>query len=143
MDDAHLKAKAEQLHLQAEFRHNKIYAHIKVYGGRDQWLTRERAFDAQIEQDARNGIEFVEAALKLFPNEPRYLNTYACLLIDGLGEKNLALAVLERAQALAPDDIQLKQNIRSLQKPAQGCLILCSTSIFAGIGYIVGRLCYS
>jgi hypothetical protein len=140
VDDTDLKAKAEQLHLQAEFRHNKIYAHIKVYGGRDQWLTGERAFDAQIEQDARNGIEFVEAALKLFPNEPRYLNTNACLLID---REEPRVGRSGASASARPRRHSAQAKIRSLQKPAQGCLILCSTSILAGIGYIVAQLCYS
>ena len=131
------------MHLQATFRLSHIQAHRKVYGGADQWLTRERAFDAQIEQEARNGIEFIEAALKLWPNNANYLNTYACLLADGLGQKKAAAEVLERAAQLAPDDIQLKQNVRALQQPAaQGCLVLCSSAIVSvAVGYIITRLC--
>ncbi|MGB8341563.1 MAG: hypothetical protein WCE51_08235, partial [Chthoniobacterales bacterium] len=129
MEETDARSKAEQLNTQAELRLIKIQAHIKVYGGRDKWLTRERAFDAQIEQEARNGIEFIEAALKLFPNDPKYLNTYALLLVDGLGLKKVGLEVLTRAAQFAPDDIQLKQNIRSLQRllqtPAKGCLVVC------------------
>jgi hypothetical protein len=132
MDDADARARAEQLNTQADLRLIKIQAHIKVYGSREQWLTRERAFDAQIEQDARNGIEFIQAALQLFPNDPKYLHTYALLLVDGLGEKKVGLEVLERAAQSAPDDIQIKQNIRSLQQliknPSSGCVVAC----FAG-----------
>jgi quercetin dioxygenase-like cupin family protein len=46
-------------------------------------------------------------------------------LADGLGQKKLALEILERAAQLAPDDIQLKQNVRGLQAPSQGCLVVC------------------
>ncbi len=105
MEDAETKARAEELNLQAEFRYIKIQSHIKVYGYRN----------AQMEQEARNGIEFVEAALKLIPNSPKYLNTYALLLADGLGQTKLALEIFERATQLAPEDIQLRQNIRALQ----------------------------
>src|SRR5438105_15557543 len=86
-EEANARARAEELNTQADLRLIRIQAQIKVYGGREQWLTRERALDAQIEQDARNGIEFIEAALKLFPSDPKYLHTYALLLVDGLGQK--------------------------------------------------------
>jgi hypothetical protein len=148
MNEADTRAKAEQLNTQADLRLIKIQAHIKVYGGRDQWLTRNRTYDAQIEQDARNGIEFIEAALKLSPNDPKYLHTYALLLVDGLGQKKVGLEVLERAAQFAPDDIQLKQNIRSLQtlieKPSQGCLVVCFGGILAlTCGYVFTRVCFS
>jgi hypothetical protein len=145
MDEADARAKAEQLNTQADVRLIKIQAHIKVYGSREQWLTRNRSYDAQIEQDARNGIEFIEAALKLFPNDPKYLHTYALLLVDGLGQKKVGLEVLERAAQFAPDDIQIKQNIRSLQRlvqtPSQGCLVLCFGGILAlTVGYVFARV---
>jgi tetratricopeptide (TPR) repeat protein len=92
-----------------------------------------------MEQQARDGIEFVKAALKLVPNSARYLNTYALLLADGLGKKEIALEILEKAAQLAPDDIQLKQNIRGLKAPVrQGCLVLCVGAIALTI-YAVTR----
>ena len=135
------------MNTQADLRLIKIQAHIKVYGSREQWLTRNRSYDAEVEQDARNGIEFIEAALKLFPNDPNYLHTYALLLVDGLGQKKVGLEVLERAAQFAPDDIQLKQNIRTLQallqKPSQGCLVVCFGGILAlSFGYFFARACY-
>lgn len=131
MEDAEARARAEQLHLQAEFRYIKIQSHIKVYGSRN----------AEMEQEARNGIEFIEAALKLVPNSAKYLNTYALLLADGLGEKKLALEILERAAKLAPDDIQLQQNIRSLKTPSQGCLVVCFGGLLGlTIGYLFTRV---
>jgi len=105
MQDLDARAKAEQLHLQAGQRYIKINAHIKVYGSRN----------AETEQLARNGIEFIEAALKLVPDSPSYLNTYGLLVADGLGDKKLGLDILQRAAQLAPDDIQIRQNIRDLQ----------------------------
>ena len=104
MEDFDLRAKANQLNLQAGQRYIKINAHINVY----------RSRNAEIEQLARNGIEFIEAALKLFPNDANYLNTYALLLADGLGQKQLALEVFERATQLDPDNIQIRQNIRAV-----------------------------
>lgn len=125
MEDADARAKAEQLNRQAELRYIKIQSHIKVYGRRN----------AEMEQEARNGIEFIEAALKLYPDSPRYLNTYALLLADGLGRKKIALEILEKAAQFAPDDIQLKQNIRGLKASAQGCLVL-----FVGIALTIYAL---
>jgi hypothetical protein len=98
-------AKAQQLHLAAQQRYIKINAHIKVYGTRN----------AETEQLARNGIEFVEAALKIVPDSPAYLNTYALLVTDGLGDTKLGLEILQKAAKLAPDDIQIQQNIRDIQ----------------------------
>jgi tetratricopeptide (TPR) repeat protein len=133
MEDPDARAKAEQLNLQAEFRYIKIQSHIKVYGSRD----------AEMEQEARNGIEFVEAALKLVPDSAKYLNTYALLLADGLGQKKLALEILARAAQLAPDDIQLKQNIRGLQAPSQGCLVVCFVGVVAlTFGCVFARICF-
>ena len=105
MDDADARAKANQLNLQAGQRYIRINAHIKVY----------RSRNAETEQLARNGIEFIESALKLFPNDPTYLNTYALLLADGLGQRELAMEVFERATQFDPDNIQIRQNIRDLQ----------------------------
>jgi tetratricopeptide (TPR) repeat protein len=130
VDDADAKARAEQLNLQAEHRYIKIQAHLKVYGTRN----------AEVKQLARDGIEFIEAALKLFPESPKYLNTYGLLVADGLGDKQLALQILEKAAQLAPDDIQLRQNIRSLSAPSQGCFLICF-AVFA-VGYAVTRLCF-
>src|ERR1051325_3834939 len=98
-------AKAQQLHLQAQQRYIRINAHIKVYGTRND----------ETEQLARNGIEFVEAALKIVPDSPAYLNTYALLVADGLGDTKLGLQILRKAEQLAPDDIQIRQNIRDIQ----------------------------
>jgi tetratricopeptide (TPR) repeat protein len=105
MEDAEARAKANQFNLQAGQRYVRINAHIKVY----------RSRNAETEQLARNGIEFIEAALKLFPNDPAYLNTYALLLADGLGQRELALEVFDRATQFDPDNIQIRQNIRDLQ----------------------------
>ena len=92
-------AKAEQLHLQATFRLNECQAHYKVYGSR-------------LSKPAHDGLEFIDAALRLFPTNPKYLNTKALLIADGLGELQKSIEILERARNIAPDDIQIRQNIR-------------------------------
>ncbi len=121
-------ARANQLHLQAQQRYITINAHIKVYGSRN----------AETEQLARNGIEFVEAALKLAPDSPAFLNTYALLVTDGLGDTKLGLKILQRAAQLAPDDIQIQQNIRDIQAggriPRAGSVAIV---VFAAVAIIV------
>jgi tetratricopeptide (TPR) repeat protein len=133
MEDADTRAKANEFNLQAGQRYIRINAHIKVYGSRN----------AETEQLARNGIEFIEAALKLFPNDPAYLNTYALLLADGLGQREFALQAFERAMQFDPDNIQIRQNVRDLQAagPAPRALsaeaIGAILAVFAVIAIIV------
>ena len=121
MEDADARVRAEQLNLQAGQRYIKINAHIKVYRNRN----------AETEQLARNGIEFIEAALKLFPSDPNYLNTYALLLADGLGHRELALEALERATLLDPDNIQIRQNIRDIKAAGPAPRALSADAVVA------------
>jgi tetratricopeptide (TPR) repeat protein len=103
---------AEQLHLKATFLLIKCQAHIQVYKSRSQ----------DIIEKAQNGIEFVDEAIRLMPNNANYINTKALLLSDGLGQRDQALSLLNRAAEIAPNDIQIKQNLRTLSKQADGCL---------------------
>jgi hypothetical protein len=121
-------AKAHQLHLHAQQRYIKINAHIKVYGTRN----------SETQQLARNGIEFAEAALKLVPDSPAFLNTYALLVTDGLGDTKLGLAILQRAAQLAPDDIQIRQNIRDIQAGGRVSHINSVGIIVIGVIIVVG-----
>jgi hypothetical protein len=102
---------AEQLHLQATFRLHKCQAHLSVYHSRS----------AETIQQAKNGIEFVDAALKLFPRNQNYLNTKALLFSNGLGQTAQGLELLKQAGEIAPNDIQIKQNFRTLSEQSKGC----------------------
>jgi len=53
--------------------------------------------------------------LKVVPDSPAFLNTDALLVTDRLGDTKLGLEILQRAAQLAPDDIQIRQNIRDIQ----------------------------
>ena len=125
--------KAELLHLQAQNRLIKCQSHVEVYGYRS----------AEIEQVARDGLEFIEAAIKLIPNCPKYLNVQALLLADGLGQKKAGLTILQEAAKIAPDDIQIKQNIRALTNRSVGCLVLFAAggSLFFSVFYTISRIC--
>lgn len=126
-------AEAEQLHWQAQQRLIECQSHIEVYGYRT----------AEIEQAARDGLEFIEAALKLEPNNPIYLNTKGLLLSDGLGQKDTGMAFLNMAAERAPKDIQIQQNIRNLSQRSEGCLVILilGSGSLAATGYALIRAC--
>lgn len=120
--------KAEQLHLQATFRLHECQAHYKVYGSR-------------LGKPANDGLEFVEAALRLFPDNPKYLNTKALLLADGLGEMNGGMEILRQALRIAPDDIQIRQNLRDVNAALDNSRMLNVIAIIVvvllGVGLVI------
>lgn len=126
-------AEAEQLQLQAQQRLIECQSYIEVYGSRT----------AEIEQAARNGLEFIDAALQLVPNNPKYLNTKALLLADGLGQKQAGMTLLQLAATTAPNDIQIQQNIRALTNRSEGCLVVLGFggALFFATGYTLYHLC--
>lgn len=112
-------AEADQLHLSALDRLFQCQSEAEAHGYRT----------ANLEQIARDGLEFVDAALQLAPGNPKYLNTKALLLADGLGQKESGLALLQQAAELAPKDIQIQQNIRALTNRSEGCLVLVGIAL--------------
>ena len=62
---------------------------------------------------AREGLELIEAALRIEPREPKYWHTRAMLLADGLGDYASALICLRRASELEPGSVVFAQAIRS------------------------------
>lgn len=97
-------AEAEQLHYQATSRLIDCQSYISVYGSRTE----------DTERTARNGLEFIEEALRMVPDYPKYLNTKALLYADGLGNIQVAISLLKQAAAAAPNDIQIRQNLRQI-----------------------------
>jgi tetratricopeptide (TPR) repeat protein len=125
-------AQAEQLHLKATFILNEIQAHISVYHVRN----------AGVEAKARNALELVEEALRLMPRRANYLNTKAVLLAEGLGKQEEGMAVLRDAVEIAPDDIQIQQNLRNLAPSTAGCgasavVMFAALSVLAGTVMLV------
>lgn len=120
--------KAEQLHLQATFRLHECQAHYKVYGSR-------------LRKPASDGPEFVEAALRLFPDNPKYLNTKALLLADGLGEMNGSMEILRQALRIAPDDIQIRQNLRDVNAALENSRMMIVVAVIVvvllGVGLVI------
>jgi len=118
---------AERLYLQASFRLNECQAHYSVYGTR-------------LEMTARDGLEFVAGALALYPDNPKYLNTKALLFASGVGETKLAIAILHQAAKIAPNDIQIRQNIRDLNAVlahSQTMVWIAIVVVVLGVSFII------
>jgi tetratricopeptide (TPR) repeat protein len=122
-------AKAEQLHLQGTFRLNECQAHYKVYGSR-------------LGKQANDGLEFVDAALRLFPDNPKYLNTRALLLADGLGQIDRSIEILQRARRIAPDDIQIRQNLRDANAALENSRTMTVVAIIIVVLIVVGIIIF-
>jgi tetratricopeptide (TPR) repeat protein len=117
-------ASAEHNKLQATFKLDECQAHYTVYG-----TTKP--------QVARDGLEFINFALKINPNASGYWNIKALLLIDGLGNCEEGLKYLRKALELEPDSIVIKQSIRSAEqrqnKSGMGCALIPLFFVFCGI----------
>lgn len=126
-----LHAKAEHNHLQAQFKFNECQAHLGVYGNR-------------LVSVAEDGLEFIEAALRINPESSAYWNTKGVLLTSGLGEHQKALDCFRRALELEPDSIVIKQNIRNAEQNigtvkqhkelSRGCLGMFLVLAASGLG---------
>ncbi len=128
--DINHRPEAEQRHLEAIYRLKKLQALLIVYHG---------VRNAEIQQLGRDGIEFVDAALQPFPDHVQYLNTKALLLAEGLGDKKSALVLMSRAADLAPTDILIRQNLRSLSTTPKGCLGIGLLGFLLPLGYGAAR----
>ena len=77
---------------------------------------RSTMTQAELTEQTGDGLEYINAALKVSPDNPTFLNTKALLIALGLGQVSEGIRFLRKAQEKAPDDITVKQNIRKLQK---------------------------
>lgn len=104
-DDSSLEdlARAEHNHLQATFALNECQAHLEVYGTRG------------VKDRARDGLDYVNAAIKADPKNAAYWNTKGLLLSTGLGRKEEALAALQKARRLDPKSLVIKKNLEAVE----------------------------
>lgn len=109
-------SEAEQYHTQANFVLIEAQANIQVYGSNSGFSTPNPA-------NIDLGLQYINRSLELFPDNPIYINTKALLLSDGLGRREEAVRLLERAAELAPRDITIQNNLNNLKKPSSGCFI--------------------
>lgn len=70
-------------------------------------------------------FQYIERSLELFPDNPAYLNLKALLLMEitGMtGTKELAVALLEKAAAINPRDIDIQNNLKAA-KTSSACFV--------------------
>ncbi len=119
-------ASAQHNQLQATFKLNECQAHYTVYNQR-------------LHQVAKDGLEFINAALEINPNASGYWNIKALLLIDGLGNNEEGLKYLRKALELEPDSIVIKQSIRNVEErqnksgTGMGCAMIPPLFLLCGV----------
>lgn len=106
---------AEQYKLQAEFILHALQANIQVYGSNS-------AFTGCNPADVDLALKYINRSLELFPDSPAYLNLKALFLMEGKGQKEQGIALLERAHQLNPRDITIEDNLNKA-KQSSGCFI--------------------
>ncbi|MDQ8936649.1 tetratricopeptide repeat protein [Acinetobacter rudis] len=131
IDEVANKSEAEVYHLQAQFIFNELSANLKVYGSNSA-LTGANPADVNL------AIEYIDRSLEIEPNNPTFLNLKGLLIWNGLGDKARAKPLIEKAAELAPRDITIQHNLKSLQDP-NGCFI--ATAAFGTpVAYEVNEL---
>lgn len=106
---------AEQYKLQAEFILHALQANMSVYGSNS-------ALTGCIPADVDLALKYINRSLELFPDNPAYLNLKALFLMEGKGQREAGIALLERAHKLNPRDITIEDNLNKA-KQSSGCFI--------------------
>jgi tetratricopeptide (TPR) repeat protein len=114
LDGIHARGEADSYKIQAEHILFQLQANRKVYGS-------NLAFVAADPANVNLALKYIDRSLELFPDDPVYLNLKALLLWEGKGEKDSARALLQRAAQLNPRDINIQENLKTLQ--ASACFI--------------------
>jgi tetratricopeptide (TPR) repeat protein len=99
---------AEQYHLKALFILHELQANKKVYGSNSA-LTGATPANVDL------ALQYIERSVELFPENTVYLNLKALLLWEGKGDKATATALLEKAAALNPRDIDIQNNLNAIK----------------------------
>ena len=100
---------AQQYHLKAQFILNELHANIKVYGS-DFSISGAPPVNIDI------ALQYIERSLEIDPENSVYLNLKALLLWEGLGKKQEAIKILEKALLLNPRDIDIQNNLYAVKK---------------------------
>ncbi|MBI2397485.1 MAG: hypothetical protein HYV17_06770 [Xanthomonadales bacterium] len=108
-------SEAEQYHLQAQFILHELQANVKVYGSNS-------ALTGATPANIGLALQYIDRSLELFPDNPVYLNLKALLLMEGMGMKEQAVALLEKAAAINPRDINIQNNLESA-KTSSACFV--------------------
>lgn len=100
-------AEAEQYYLKASFILHELQANKKVYGSNSA-LTGATPANVDL------ALQYIDRSIEHFPDNAVYINMKALLLWEGKGEKVEARALLERAAALKPGDIDIQNNLNAI-----------------------------
>lgn len=101
-------AEAEDYFLQAEFILHSLQANLEVYGSNS---VLSGATPANVEL----AIQYIDRSLEYFPDSPKYLNMKALFLGEGLGQKDKAIELLEKAHKIDPRDINVENNLKTFK----------------------------
>lgn len=99
---------AEQYHLKALFIFHELQANKKVYGSNSA-LTGAAPANVEL------ALQYIDRSLESLPENAVYLNLKALLLWEGLGQKEQATALLEKAAELNPRDIDIQNNLKAIK----------------------------
>jgi tetratricopeptide (TPR) repeat protein len=121
---------AERYCLQAEFILHKLQANVSVYGTNSGWTCPDPA-------DVELALKYINRSLEIWPDSSKYLNLKALFLMEGMGDREAGIALLEKAAKLAPDDITLQDNLEK-SKTQQQCFI--ATAAFSEDAWEVREL---
>tara|TARA_X000001316_G_C908953_1_gene24804 strand:- start:11 stop:592 length:582 start_codon:yes stop_codon:yes gene_type:complete len=107
-------AEAQQNALQAQFILHELQANIQVYGSNNALMCSNPA-------NVGLALQYINRSLECAPDVPDFLNTKALLLAEGMGQKEEAIKLLEKAHAINPRDITIESNLNGLK--SSGCFI--------------------
>lgn len=99
---------AEQYHLKALFILHELQTNKKVFGS-NSILTGATPANVEL------ALQYINRSLESIPDSPVYLNLKALLLWEGLGQKEQAAALLEKAAQLNPRDIDIQNNLNAIK----------------------------
>lgn len=99
---------AENYFLQATFILHTLQANISVYGS-------NAGYNVPGPADVDLAFKYIDRCLEIWPDNQKYLNLKALFLFEGKNDRASAIALLERALELAPDDITVQDNLEKIK----------------------------
>ncbi|MBE3025553.1 CFI-box-CTERM domain-containing protein [Janthinobacterium sp. GW458P] len=105
------KAESDQYHYQAKQMMRLLRENKKIYGTNIGFKVPQSA-------DMDLALQYIDRSLELFPENPIALNLKGLILWEGHKKKDEARAFLEKAAQLAPRNIDIQNNLASINSSA-------------------------